>query len=185
MCPPFIIHEKEKLDKYIINILPKNEILHVLMIFMEWTDFGTLAHWVRCVLGALGHHPYHWHRYQPCTKSRCCHHLQQRPWLGWSRMLISFSLNFRNQVSEVMHSSNLFAFFVAQWIFWVGPFVGAALAALYHQVVIRAIPFKSNWWDKSLWSLGKRPKPSKVCGLVLFCYLLFSFLLFLNLVICM
>ncbi|XP_015902919.1 probable aquaporin PIP1-4 [Ziziphus jujuba] len=30
------------------------------------------------------------------------------------------------------------------WIFWVGPFIGAALAALYHQIVIRAIPFKSN-----------------------------------------
>lgn len=30
------------------------------------------------------------------------------------------------------------------WIFWVGPFTGAALAALYHQVVIRAIPFKSG-----------------------------------------
>ncbi|XVF83912.1 hypothetical protein PTKIN_Ptkin16aG0532100 [Pterospermum kingtungense] len=30
------------------------------------------------------------------------------------------------------------------WIFWVGPFVGAALAALYHVVVIRAIPFKSK-----------------------------------------
>ncbi|KAJ8900524.1 hypothetical protein K2173_025301 [Erythroxylum novogranatense] len=29
-----------------------------------------------------------------------------------------------------------------QWIFWVGPFIGAALAALYHQIVIRAIPFK-------------------------------------------
>nr|BAG68659.1 plasma membrane intrinsic protein [Tulipa gesneriana] len=28
------------------------------------------------------------------------------------------------------------------WIFWVGPFIGAALAALYHVVVIRAIPFK-------------------------------------------
>ncbi|KAK9265371.1 hypothetical protein L1049_003521 [Liquidambar formosana] len=28
------------------------------------------------------------------------------------------------------------------WIFWVGPFIGAALAALYHQIVIRAIPFK-------------------------------------------
>ncbi|KAI8564184.1 hypothetical protein RHMOL_Rhmol03G0162600 [Rhododendron molle] len=33
---------------------------------------------------------------------------------------------------------------VYTWIFWVGPFVGAALAALYHQVVIRAIPFKSK-----------------------------------------
>ncbi|KAA8516312.1 hypothetical protein F0562_016605 [Nyssa sinensis] len=30
------------------------------------------------------------------------------------------------------------------WIFWVGPFVGAALAAVYHQIVIRAIPFKSK-----------------------------------------
>ncbi|XAR70286.1 hypothetical protein NMG60_11027090 [Bertholletia excelsa] len=31
-----------------------------------------------------------------------------------------------------------------QWIFWVGPFIGAALAAVYHQIVIRAIPFKSR-----------------------------------------
>ncbi|KAI8564181.1 hypothetical protein RHMOL_Rhmol03G0162200 [Rhododendron molle] len=31
-----------------------------------------------------------------------------------------------------------------QWIFWVGPFVGAELAAMYHQVVIRVIPFKSK-----------------------------------------
>ncbi|KAG2573954.1 hypothetical protein PVAP13_7KG286355 [Panicum virgatum] len=30
------------------------------------------------------------------------------------------------------------------WIFWVGPFIGAALAAIYHQVIIRAIPFKSR-----------------------------------------
>ncbi|RWW00358.1 hypothetical protein GW17_00036690 [Ensete ventricosum] len=30
------------------------------------------------------------------------------------------------------------------WIFWVGPFIGAALAAFYHQIVIRAIPFKSR-----------------------------------------
>jgi len=30
------------------------------------------------------------------------------------------------------------------WIFWVGPFIGAALAALYHQIVIRAIPFKTR-----------------------------------------
>nr|ABK96216.1 unknown [Populus trichocarpa x Populus deltoides] len=30
------------------------------------------------------------------------------------------------------------------WIFWVGPFIGAALAAVYHQIVIRAIPFKSR-----------------------------------------
>uniref|UniRef100_A0A453CHI1 Uncharacterized protein n=1 Tax=Aegilops tauschii subsp. strangulata TaxID=200361 RepID=A0A453CHI1_AEGTS len=25
-----------------------------------------------------------------------------------------------------------------QWIFWVGPFIGAAIAALYHQYVLRA-----------------------------------------------
>ncbi|KAE7999487.1 hypothetical protein FH972_003911 [Carpinus fangiana] len=31
-----------------------------------------------------------------------------------------------------------------QWIFWVGPFIGAALAAVYHVIVIRAIPFKSR-----------------------------------------
>ncbi|KAE8774578.1 aquaporin [Hordeum vulgare] len=29
------------------------------------------------------------------------------------------------------------------WIFWVGPFTGAALAAIYHVVVIRAIPFRA------------------------------------------
>jgi len=31
-----------------------------------------------------------------------------------------------------------------QWVFWVGPFIGAALAAVYHTIVIRAIPFKSR-----------------------------------------
>ncbi|GJW26679.1 putative major intrinsic protein, aquaporin-like protein [Tanacetum coccineum] len=30
------------------------------------------------------------------------------------------------------------------WVFWVGPFIGAALAAVYHTVVIRAIPFKNK-----------------------------------------
>ncbi|MCO5592264.1 hypothetical protein L7F22_046262 [Adiantum nelumboides] len=30
------------------------------------------------------------------------------------------------------------------WIFWVGPFLGATLACLYHVVVIRALPFKSR-----------------------------------------
>ncbi|XP_078427379.1 putative aquaporin PIP1-2 [Wolffia australiana] len=30
------------------------------------------------------------------------------------------------------------------WIFWVGPFIGAGLAAIYHQIVIRAIPFKTR-----------------------------------------
>lgn len=30
------------------------------------------------------------------------------------------------------------------WIFWVGPFLGAALAAAYHLLVIRAVPFKKT-----------------------------------------
>ncbi|KAK4770681.1 hypothetical protein SAY87_031213 [Trapa incisa] len=30
------------------------------------------------------------------------------------------------------------------WIFWVGPFIGATLAAIYHQIVIRAIPFRAR-----------------------------------------
>ncbi|CAK9871179.1 unnamed protein product [Sphagnum jensenii] len=29
------------------------------------------------------------------------------------------------------------------WIFWVGPFLGAAIAAAYHQYVLRAVPFKA------------------------------------------
>lgn len=33
---------------------------------------------------------------------------------------------------------------IDHWVYWVGPFIGATLAALYHQVVIRAIPFKSK-----------------------------------------
>ncbi|KAL8150431.1 hypothetical protein V2J09_020239 [Rumex salicifolius] len=30
------------------------------------------------------------------------------------------------------------------WIFWVGPLIGAALAAAYMQIIIRAFPFKSS-----------------------------------------
>ncbi len=30
-----------------------------------------------------------------------------------------------------------------QWIFWVGPFLGAAIAAAYHQYVLRAGRFNS------------------------------------------
>ncbi|XP_021735809.1 probable aquaporin PIP1-4 [Chenopodium quinoa] len=36
-----------------------------------------------------------------------------------------------------------------QWIFWVGPFIGAALAAVYHQIVLRAMPFKTPNNEKS------------------------------------
>ncbi|XP_076925463.1 aquaporin PIP1-2-like [Bidens hawaiensis] len=30
------------------------------------------------------------------------------------------------------------------WIFWAGPLAGAALAAVYHQIIIRAMPFKES-----------------------------------------
>ncbi|KAL2643970.1 hypothetical protein R1flu_011557 [Riccia fluitans] len=30
------------------------------------------------------------------------------------------------------------------WIFWVGPFIGAALAAAYHMLIIRAVPFNKR-----------------------------------------
>ncbi|XP_022862379.1 aquaporin PIP2-5-like [Olea europaea var. sylvestris] len=30
-----------------------------------------------------------------------------------------------------------------KWIFWVGPFIGAAMAALYHQCILRAKAFRS------------------------------------------
>jgi len=31
-----------------------------------------------------------------------------------------------------------------QWIFWVGPLIGAALAAGYYQLIIRALPFRKK-----------------------------------------
>ncbi|PKI62621.1 hypothetical protein CRG98_017043 [Punica granatum] len=30
-----------------------------------------------------------------------------------------------------------------QWIFWVGPFIGAAIAAIYHQYILRAAAIKA------------------------------------------
>lgn len=30
-----------------------------------------------------------------------------------------------------------------QWIFWVGPFIGAAIAAAYHQYILRAGAIKA------------------------------------------
>ena len=33
--------------------------------------------------------------------------------------------------------------FVFQWIFWVGPFIGAAIAAAYHQYILRAGAIKA------------------------------------------
>ncbi|CAL0326800.1 unnamed protein product [Lupinus luteus] len=36
-----------------------------------------------------------------------------------------------------------------QWIFWVGPFIGAAIAAIYHQYVLRAHSGKSHGSSRS------------------------------------
>jgi len=33
--------------------------------------------------------------------------------------------------------------FYEQWIFWVGPIVGAAVAAFYHQYILRAAAIKA------------------------------------------
>jgi aquaporin PIP len=33
---------------------------------------------------------------------------------------------------------NIVCAFLLQWIFWVGPLIGAAIAAAYHQYVLRA-----------------------------------------------
>lgn len=46
----------------------------------------------------------------------------------------------------------LYIMYNFQWIFWVGPFVGAAIAAFYHQFILRAAAikalgsFRSNAW---------------------------------------
>ncbi len=32
---------------------------------------------------------------------------------------------------------------IVQWIFWVGPFVGALAAAAYHQYILRAAAIKA------------------------------------------
>ncbi|ONK70668.1 uncharacterized protein A4U43_C04F270 [Asparagus officinalis] len=37
-----------------------------------------------------------------------------------------------------------------QWIFWVGPMIGAAIAAAYHQVVLRAGAVKALGSSRSL-----------------------------------
>jgi hypothetical protein len=40
--------------------------------------------------------------------------------------------------STFFEVSNLSGHALLQWIFWVGPFIGAAIAAAYHQYVLRA-----------------------------------------------
>ncbi|KAI4967550.1 hypothetical protein ZWY2020_024691 [Hordeum vulgare] len=76
--------------------------------------FGAAADRVRGVPGAPGDNPHHRHRHQPGALPRRRHHLQQEAVVGRPLDLL------------------------------VGLFTGAALAAIYHVVVIRAIPFKSR-----------------------------------------
>jgi len=38
---------------------------------------------------------------------------------------------------------NFVELFHEQWIFWVGPIVGAAVAAFYHQYILRAAAIKA------------------------------------------
>ena len=110
-------------------------------------DFGSSPHWVRCVFSSLGNHPHNRNWHQPCQEPWSCHNLQQRPCMGWP---CEFPYNklilLLNHPGSSIYTETLLSL---QWIFWVGPFVGAALAALYHQVVIRAIPFKSGNWNMS------------------------------------
>ncbi|VAH34502.1 unnamed protein product [Triticum turgidum subsp. durum] len=73
------------------------------------TFVGSSANRLRGVHGAPGHYPDHRHRHQPGKELGGCCDLQQREGLGRPRMF-----------------------------FWVGPFIGAAIAALYHQYVLRA-----------------------------------------------
>ncbi|ONM54838.1 Aquaporin PIP1-6 [Zea mays] len=75
---------------------------------------GPAAHRLRRIPGAPRHHPHHRHRHHP-ARSLGAAIIYDNPH-GWH----------------------------GHWIFWVGPFAGAALAAVYHQVVLRAIPFKSS-----------------------------------------
>ena len=60
--------------------------------------------------------------------------------------------------------SNVFSFFLfgLQWIFWVGPFIGAAIAAFYHQFILRAGAVKALgsfrstahvWFAEPFWYL--------------------------------
>ncbi|OAE26976.1 hypothetical protein AXG93_4699s1000 [Marchantia polymorpha subsp. ruderalis] len=56
-----------------------------------------------------------------------------------------------------------------QWIFWVGPFIGATLAAAYHQFVIRALPLGSHFLFPTMsmsgsMSISGRKRETKLSG---------------------
>uniref|UniRef100_A0A453KL50 Aquaporin n=1 Tax=Aegilops tauschii subsp. strangulata TaxID=200361 RepID=A0A453KL50_AEGTS len=114
-------------------------------------NLGAAADRVRGVPGAPGDDPHHRHRHQPGALPRRRHHLQQEAVVGRPRKKDHLT----NKTRTISHylEANYSCFgriklddhgLNMQWIFWVGPFTGAALAAIYHVVVIRAIPFKSR-----------------------------------------
>ncbi|WOK94931.1 hypothetical protein Cni_G03636 [Canna indica] len=73
-----------------------------------------VAHRICRVHGSPNHHPHHRHQYQPCSQ----------PWIGAA------------MIYNKDHAWD------DHWFFWAGSFIGVALAAMYHQIVIRAIPLK-------------------------------------------
>ena len=48
-----------------------------------------------------------------------------------------------------------------QWIFWVGPFTGAALAAFYHKIVLRDIAVIKEALFSSFRSTGLKIQESR------------------------
>jgi hypothetical protein len=104
--------------------------------------------------------------YTPISSScsRCCSSFSH-----WWRRIFSFFLFFRLVFARNVHkelcSKPIAAEFhinslqvseklpeiirrgvhlLPQWIFWVGPLLGATLAAIYHMLVIRAMPFSKT-----------------------------------------
>lgn len=61
---------------------------------------------------------------------------QSKPWDD--HVSIFFHID---QIHQLFNGNFLWYFvslFMFQWIFWVGPFIGAAIAAFYHQFILRA-----------------------------------------------
>lgn len=56
---------------------------------------------------------------------------------------INFDSNFHFVMLCLKVYVNFFFFFLLQWIFWVGPLIGAAIAAFYYQFVLRASAVKA------------------------------------------
>lgn len=101
--------------------------------FLNVLDLGTLANWVRCVLGSLGHYPHHRNGYQPGSQSWCSHHLQQRSWLGWTRKPSYPNLN-RAQFFRI--------FWGRKW--WKGRIIAVRSLVLFNTDVLICSGF-SGW----------------------------------------